>query len=638
MLHKNWKTLLALLPALVFFLFFGSLLLLYVRPMEDVSLNLSLGFTEDNVAFDSEHYDQKGWTVYTQDGEERTELESVGFGGFTGLELGETFYFSRVLVEELDTPTLQIGAVEQTFSVWLDDTLTYTDCPELDNRIGYLTLPMNEWLRMEPITISLPLNYQGKTLTITQSFPEYSETGSVKAYPTSITLYCGYAYESGLISESFGVAILASFAFLMGTLLLIFFVRSRDAGLLALALVAFLFMTSELIDTSFFWEYFGAFDNSPFAALPLFSACALLFFLTVRAGKYKSVLWVMFGIALLSVLFSTAVLFVVPAFSYGDMLLFFITYVLPKWILFVSFLTALLLGTIFWRKESRFYRGFLLLSATGIAVFVVLAMVFSETIRAWENLLANLKNGRIDYPFYKLLPVITAAALITAVVEMIRNEIRLHTEKHLLEERRELALSTYENMRRQHEEIMMLRHDMAGHLEALKQMIHEEQPLAYLNDLIGQNQNIRTVIQTGNEMLDIILGGKLASATDAGIQVEVIRANAPKKLPLSDTDLCSLVINILNNAITAAENSGADTPFLKLDVHTKDSWIAIVCENSADMNRIKKEQKKETVPGHGLGLKIMENIARKYTGLVDTEYGANCYKVRAIFPLNQSAI
>lgn len=41
-------------------------------------------------------------------------------------------------------------------------------------------------------------DYQGKTLTIAQSFPEWTETGSVTAWPANLMLYCGYAYESGL--------------------------------------------------------------------------------------------------------------------------------------------------------------------------------------------------------------------------------------------------------------------------------------------------------------------------------------------------------------------------------------------------------------------------------------------------------
>ena len=142
---------------------------LYIRPTEDVSLNLSLGPQEDGMALDPEAYDSKGWTVFVQEGDARTELIHDGFGGYSGLELGQTFYLSRLMDEELDSPTLQIEPTEWNFSVWLDDVLIYTDCPELDNRIGYLRLPVNDWYRDDPITVSLPGDYYGKTLTIAQS-------------------------------------------------------------------------------------------------------------------------------------------------------------------------------------------------------------------------------------------------------------------------------------------------------------------------------------------------------------------------------------------------------------------------------------------------------------------------------------
>lgn len=143
--------------ALLLALLCTGALMIYVRPMEDVSLDLSLAPQEDGLLIDPEKFDSKGWTVYTQEGETKNELTPNGFGGYSGLELGQTFYLSRVMNEELDSPTLQLGAAEWCFSVWLDDTLIYTDCPELDNRIGYLRQPMNDWYRDEPILISLPV-------------------------------------------------------------------------------------------------------------------------------------------------------------------------------------------------------------------------------------------------------------------------------------------------------------------------------------------------------------------------------------------------------------------------------------------------------------------------------------------------
>ena len=180
---------------------------------------------------------------------------------------------------------------------------------------------------------------------------------------------------------------------------------------------------------------------------------------------------------------------------------------------------------------------------------------------------------------------------------------------------------------------MKLHHDMVSHFEALKGLTNEQQTAAYLDALIGQNNKVRDIVCTGNEMLDIILNTKLTAAADAGIKVEVLRCVAPEKLPVSDAALCSLVMNMMNNALTAAGQSGGNEPYIVLDVHVKDNWFAINCKNSANVNKIEKEHKKETVPKHGLGLKIMEEIAKDHNGLFDVEYGTDYYKVSVILPL-----
>ncbi len=56
--------------------------------------------------------------------------------------------------------------------------------------------------------------------------------------------------------------------------------------------------------------------------------------------------------------------------------------------------------------------------------------------------------------------------------------------------------------------------------------------------------------------------------------------------------------------------------------------------DSADIWKIEKEHKKETVPKHGLGLKIIREITEQYNGLIDTEYGEHHYRIRVVIPLH----
>ena len=216
-------------------------------------------------------------------------------------------------------------------------------------------------------------------------------------------------------------------------------------------------------------------------------------------------------------------------------------------------------------------------------------------------------------------------------------------EKRLLEQQQEVALEGYESLRRQHEEVMMLRHDMLRHFHTLQEMSSEEKVSDYLTDLIGQNEKIRTVVQSGNEMLDIMLNGKLTAAMDAGIKVEIVKAEAPEKLPLRDADLCSLVMNILDNALAAASDKEVLEPFIRLNIHVKGNFLAIVCENAANMKKLKQETKqrmsshpyvKETVPKHGLGLKIIRSIIERYDGGIGMNYDVNYYRIRVILPLS----
>ncbi|MGN0393913.1 MAG: hypothetical protein ACI4EF_00960, partial [Coprococcus sp.] len=200
----------------------------FTQPMDDVSYNLSL-IPDDGQEWEGE----KGWTVYTEEKGEKTKLISDGSGAYSGLAyLGQTFYFSREMTEKLDSPTLRIGAVNRTVSIFLDEKLIYIDCPELDNRIGYFTLPMLEYDREDPVIVSLPPDYYGKTLTIAQSSSEFSDLAEndVYVFPCNVTLYCGYAYESGLIASTTKPMLPVALLFALELFLLAMFVWNASGN------------------------------------------------------------------------------------------------------------------------------------------------------------------------------------------------------------------------------------------------------------------------------------------------------------------------------------------------------------------------------------------------------------------------
>ena len=591
----------------------GILLLNCMTPMENLVYDLSMQWEGEAMPEDWS-YDQKGWTVFTQNGDMPELLDPNGLGGFDGLkQLGQTFYFSRVMTEKVDSPTLRLQTANRSVTVFLDGAVIYTDCPELDNRIGYLELPTLEWDREEPLLVTLPANYTGKTLTIAQSTHPGGEKQQIQetVWPCAVTLYCGYAYESRLIAESFQIAIPASLAFCVAVLLLALFTRQVFLGVADLntlwgGLLAFFWLTGQLTKTS----------------LPIFtpprtydatmltrnlSLALLMVFLALRLTGRRRLFW-LFAVAQVIMAVAETVLEITTRLT--------LQFALALPAVGLAGLVAAMACSILEWKQSRFFHYFCPLTISGI----ILYMVFE----GWQ--FDGHSPGLLLWP---LAGIMTAAALVTTLVEAIQAEITYHTELHLLAQQNKLTQDSYEAMRRQNEEVMILRHDMIKHFRLLRHITKEEKTSQYLDELIGKNEKIRPVVQSGNEILDIILNSKLSAAIDSGIQIEFTQMQAPDKLPLSDTELCSLIMNITDNALSAA--SKAKRQYIRLDMHVRNTFFVFICENGATPD----SDRKENSPDHGFGLKIIRQIMERYGNLMKTEYGNDFYKITVLLPLCQ---
>lgn len=335
----------------------------------------------------------------------------------------------------------------------------------------------------------------------------------------------------------------------------------------------------------------------------------------------------------LSLVCYVGVMLCVPTFGASDGILQFLALSLPEWPAFLSVLLVLVFSLVYWRRESWFWRIFTPAVYAALAIYWIVVVCFVDPGMAGQHILLNLQSGSIDYVYYHTIPVLMYAAVFTAIAEAVKREMARHTEKKLLEEHRKLSMISYENMRCQHEEVMKLRHDMNRHFQALQKMASEETVKEYLNDLIGKDREIHPVVQIENRTLEIILNSKIQSAIKSGIKVDIIRMEAPEELPLTNADLCSLVMNILDNAITAAAASGMEQPNIQIDLHIKGNFFSLFCANSADIRQIEKVPGNEILPKHGFGLKIIQNIVERYEGLIDSEYGEDYYKIWVAIPL-----
>lgn len=619
--------------ALFLWAVFASALFLYTRPIQDISYDLSL-FWEGEAMPENWVYDQKGWTVFTQEGETVTPMTADGYGGFTGLAFpGQTLYRSRTLTEDMDSPTLRLDTADYLVAVFLDGVLLYTDCPESDTSMGKLRLPMSSWIRESPLVVMLPLDCRGKTLTIAQSTPEVTETGNGTVWPCGVTLYNGYTYESRIIAESFQIAIPASLAFAAGTALLLLFLWSisaeaPDIGILLGALPAFFWLMRWLAGAPFSIYYFSFL---PFETTFLWYNLSITFLPALMArhasGRSKVLLWT---VTAAQAAVTVTDLILQAEKGYG-------LHAVPEtaFIGIAGLAATIICGFREYKKGNWFCGCFCLVAAGGAGIWFLSLTISALTGGSFES----LSPGRLyqvvaespGYLLYRLALLTAGASLIATGADAVRKEILRRGETRLLAQRIQMSQSAYEAMRAQHEQVMMLRHDMAKHVRVLRQMTGEEKTAQYLDQLMGENQTIRPVIQSGNEMLDIILNVKLGAAFDEGVDVDILQCQAPKSVPVPDANLCSLVMNLMDNALESSLATDKGPGYIKLDMHVKDPFFVFICENSATAEHMRRQ----SAQGRGLGLKIVRQIAEKYKIMMKTQQGEGFYKITLAIPLGQ---
>lgn len=169
------------------------------------------------------------------------------------------------------------------------------------------------------------------------------------------------------------------------------------------------------------------------------------------------------------------------------------------------------------------------------------------------------------------------------------------------------------------EKIKELRHDMKNHLTFMSYLVNEgktEELKEYLEKYSTELYDALQFSLCGNYVIDYILNFEIKRANSLGVTIDY-KIFVPPQLPFEDKDLCSLLTNILDNAIEAA--SKMENKTVELNLKYKDNNFLIQCVNATDQftegkisSHLPTTKRNHAV--HGYGMKIISSIVKKYNG------------------------
>ena len=268
------------------------------------------------------------------------------------------------------------------------------------------------------------------------------------------------------------------------------------------------------------------------------------------------------------------------------------------------------------KAEEIFLKAkhYVMLYAVSVSALLIIA-----SIQYFSRIIENE-----DVQIYSVLVVMACCTLvIVTLMQIVVLSQNAHIKKSndMYKEHMALQKQYYEHMLLQYEELRKFRHDVKNHMLALNSMCSSEdntQIKKYLSQLTNEVSSKNPVEYTGNRELDAVIAPFVLEAESKNIKVQ-FKGIVSDDVAIDMFDMCTIISNLLNNAIEACEKLQEGKRIIELEIAGYNSQIFVMVRNSYDMESIiNRRQKfittKEDKLNHGIGLENVRRTVKKYDG------------------------
>ena len=209
-------------------------------------------------------------------------------------------------------------------------------------------------------------------------------------------------------------------------------------------------------------------------------------------------------------------------------------------------------------------------------------------------------------------------------------------QRSMLEAELKQAEVEMEGLRSVETQVAVYQHDMRHHLTAIDGFLNAEQPQQakeYIQKVQADVASITPRHFCENELVNLLCSSFTDKAARMGARFTV-EAKLPKELSISDTELCSILSNGLENALHAIATLEGPLKWVELYCGVRLNKLLIEIKNPyAGEIAMRDGLPVSGREGHGYGCRSIQSIAAQNGGLCtfDTEHGV--FTLRVMLPL-----
>ncbi len=206
---------------------------------------------------------------------------------------------------------------------------------------------------------------------------------------------------------------------------------------------------------------------------------------------------------------------------------------------------------------------------------------------------------------------------------IVNQEYERNLELVAIGHKEELEEELLQFSRDNYEEMHQIRHEIKNHLAYLQVLAEQdeyEKLKIYLHTVSGETEELFRFVECGNDVINAVMNHAICQARNRGVEIDA-QIIVPPTLPYEETQLCSLLSNLMDNAIEAAAQSGTESPTVRVLIRPQQDYLFLRVTNPVRTDLpprrvLSLHTTKENQKLHGYGTKIIRNVAERYQGSV----------------------
>ena len=153
-----------------------------------------------------------------------------------------------------------------------------------------------------------------------------------------------------------------------------------------------------------------------------------------------------------------------------------------------------------------------------------------------------------------------------------------------LRQKAEMEAEKYHATKLNDDELRAIRQEIKNHNFYLKALLDEgkiDLARQYLERVSAMGTKHLKSFDSGNYAIDVVMNHEMAAAKELGVTLKP-NILVPRRLPFRDEDICSLLSNLLDNAMEASAQSGMNGPEMEISILPRQEYLFIRVINPVD--------------------------------------------------------